>query len=133
MTADSFATLETSIGHQFADRNILHEALSHSSHIDSQQSYERLEFLGDRVLGLLLADHFYAAFPQDNEGALSLRLHGEARMSTLATVAKNLKLADYIKSQSGLDIAVGKLMAYRYFKLCKRVSSHQIMPSPKRP
>ena len=105
MTVDPLATLETSIGHQFADRNILHEALSHSSHVDSQQSYERLEFLGDRVLGLLLADHFYAAFPQDNEGALSLRLHGEARMSTLATVAKKLKLADYIKSQSGLDIA----------------------------
>ena len=97
MTADPLATLETLIGHQFADRNILHEALSHSSHIDSQQSYERLEFLGDRVLGLLLADHFYAAFPQDNEGALSLRLHGEARMSTLATVAKNLQLADFIK------------------------------------
>ena len=47
MTADSLATLETSIGHQFADRNILHEALSHSSHIDSERSYERLEFLGD--------------------------------------------------------------------------------------
>ena len=105
MTADPLAKLETSIGHQFADRNILHEALSHSSCTDSKHSYERLEFLGDRVLGLLLADHFYAAFPQDNEGALSLRLHGEARKSTLTTVAKNLKLADYIKSQSGLDLA----------------------------
>ena len=105
MTIDPLAMLETSIGHQFADRNILHEALSHSSHIESEHSYERLEFLGDRVLGLLLADHFYAAFPQDDEGALSLRLHGEARMSTLAVIAKNLQLADYIKSQSGLDIA----------------------------
>ena len=105
MTVDPLATLETSIGHQFADRKILHEALSHSSHIDFERSYERLEFLGDRVLGLLLADYFYAAFPQDDEGALSLRLHGEARMSTLAIIAKNLQLADYIKSQSGLDIA----------------------------
>ena len=50
MTVDPLATLETSIGHQFADRNILHEALSHSSHIDSKHSYERLEFLGDRVM-----------------------------------------------------------------------------------
>ena len=72
MTVDPLAKLETSIGHQFADRNILHEALSHSSHIDTEHSYERLEFLGDRVLGLLLADHFYAAFPQDDEGALKL-------------------------------------------------------------
>ena len=97
MTVDPLATLETSIGHQFADPNILHEASSHSSHIDSEHSYERLEFLGDRVLGLLLADHFYSAFPQDDEGALSLRLHSEARMSTLAIVAKNLQLANYIK------------------------------------
>ena len=105
MAADPLEKLEQAIGHHFADRDILHEALSHSSHTDSQHSYERLEFLGDRVLGLLLADHFYAAFPLDDEGALSLRLHGEARMSTLADVAKNLHLADYIKSQSGLDIA----------------------------
>ena len=68
-------------------------------------SYERLEFLGDRVLGLLLADHFYVAFPDDDEGTLSLRLHGEARMSTLADVARALSLADYIQSQTGLDIA----------------------------
>ena len=105
MTDDPLATLEKSIGHQFADRNILHEALSHSSYNGSEHSYERLEFLGDRVLGLLLADHFYAAFPQDDEGALSLRLHGEARLSTLATIAKNLQLDDYVKSQRGLYIA----------------------------
>jgi ribonuclease III len=105
MTVDPLATLEKSIGHQFANRSILCEALSHSSHNNSEYSYERLEFLGDRVLGLLLADHFYAAFPQDDEGALSLRLHGEARMSTLANIAKDLQLADHIKSQSGLDIA----------------------------
>ena len=52
-----------------------------------------------------MADHFYRAFPDDDEGALSLRLHGEARMSTLADVARALGLADYIQSQTGLDIA----------------------------
>ena len=55
MTVDPLATLERSIGHQFADRNILQEALSPSSHMKSEHSYERHEFLGDRVLGLLLA------------------------------------------------------------------------------
>jgi len=105
MSADPLEKLEQAIGHQFTDRKILHEALNHSSCTKSSQSYERLEFLGDRVLGLLLADHFFAAFPDDDEGALSLRLHGEARMSTLAEIAKTLHLADYIKSQNGFDIA----------------------------
>ena len=105
MTADPLQTLEKNIGHSFANRGILHQALCHSSYTGAKKSYERLEFLGDRVLGLLLADHFYVAFPDDDEGALSLRLHGEARMSTLADVARALRLADYIQSQTGLDIA----------------------------
>lgn len=105
MTANPLQTLEKNIGHSFADRGILHQALCHSSHSGAKASYERLEFLGDRVLGVLLAHYFYAAFPNDDEGALSLRLHGEARMSTLADVARSLNLADYIQSQTGLDIA----------------------------
>ena len=105
MTGDSLQTLEKNIGHSFANRGILHQALCHSSHAGAETSYERLEFLGDRVLGLLLADYFYAAFPDDDEGSLSLRLHGEARMSTLADVARALSLADFIQSQTGLDIA----------------------------
>ncbi len=105
MAVDPLRNLEKIIGHSFANREILHQALCHSSHSGSKASYERLEFLGDRVLGLLLAQYFYAAFPNDDEGALSLRLHGEARMSTLADVARALSLADYIKSQAGLDIS----------------------------
>ena len=105
MTADPLKTLEKNVGHIFANRNILLQALCHSSYTGAKASYERLEFLGDRVLGLLLADYLYAAFPDDNEGALSLRLHGEARMSTLADIARALRLADYIQSQTGLDIA----------------------------
>ena len=105
MAVDPLQTLEKDIGHSFANRSILHQALSHSSHKGAKASYERLEFLGDRVLGLLLADHLYETFPNDNEGALSLRLHGEARMSTLADVARALRLSDYIQSQTGLNIA----------------------------
>ena len=105
MTADPLQTLEMNIGHSFKNRGILHQALCHSSYSGAKASYERLEFLGDRVLGLLLADYFYVAFPNDDEGALSLRLHGEARMSTLADVARALSLGDYIQSQTGLDIA----------------------------
>ena len=105
MSADPLLRLEKDLGHQFADRSILHEALRHSSQAGKQKSYERLEFLGDRVLGLLLAHYFFEAFPDNDEGELSLRLHGEARMSTLADIARKLRLDDYIQSQTGMDIA----------------------------
>ena len=60
--------------------------------------------MGDRVLGLLLAEFFYTEFPDEDEGALSIRLHSEARMSTLAEIGHNLGLADFIKSQDGLNV-----------------------------
>ena len=105
MISDPLQKLEKDIGHSFANRGLLHEALCHSSCKGATASYERLEFLGDRVLGLLLADYFFKNFPNDNEGMLSRRLHGEARMSTLADVARALRLNDFIQSQLGLDIA----------------------------
>ena len=105
MSADPLIKLEKNLGHHFTDRSILHEALRHSSQAGTKKSYERLEFLGDRVLGLLLAHYLFQTFPSDDEGALSMRLHGEARMSTLALVARKLKLDIYIESQAGLDIA----------------------------
>ena len=105
MISDPLQKLEKDIGHSFANRGLLHEALCHSSCKGATASYERLEFLGDRVLGLLLADYFFKNFPNDNEGMLSRRLHGEARMSTLADVARALRLNDFIQSQLGLDVA----------------------------
>jgi ribonuclease-3 len=105
MSSDAPHELETRIGHKFANSELLMQALKHSSYSDSSQSYERLEFLGDRVLGLLLAEIFYRRFCDENEGELSLRLHAEARMSTLAAVARKLDLANYIKAQNGFDVA----------------------------
>ena len=67
-TDDALAVLETAIGHVFTDRQLLVEALTHASHGPSAASYERLEFLGDRVLGLVLAEHFFSSCPQDDEG-----------------------------------------------------------------
>ena len=112
MSANLLQNLEKDLGHQFADRGILQEALRHSSRAGIKKSYERLEFLGDRVLGLLLAHYFFETFPDEDEGALSLRLHAEARMSALAVVARKLRLDDYIQSQAGLDVAANdSLMA----------------------
>lgn len=102
---DALAVLETAIGHVFTDRQLLVEALTHASHGPSAASYERLEFLGDRVLGLVLAEHYFSSCPQDDEGGLSLRFHAAARQSTLAAIARALDIAAHVRSQSGMNVA----------------------------
>lgn len=101
---EGLATLEATIGYRFATRDLLVEALTHSSAKARGATYERLEFLGDRVLGLVLATHFYTIHPKDDEGGLSLRFHAAARQSTLADVARRLGLARHIRVQSGMDV-----------------------------
>ena len=105
MAVDALTQLEARIGHKFANRTLLTQALTHASYQSNGQSYQRLEFLGDRVLGLLLADHFFLKYPDDNEGRLSLRLHAEAKATRLAIVARELDLASHVQTQSGFDVA----------------------------
>ncbi len=82
------SVLEARIGHSFADPSLLARALTHVSKAAGRTgSYQRLEFLGDRVLGLAIADRLYAAFPQADEGDLSRRLAGLVRRETCAAVA----------------------------------------------
>ncbi|KAB1076037.1 ribonuclease III [Methylobacterium planeticum] len=80
--------LEERIGHSFADPDLLVRALTHVSKAAGRVgSYQRLEFLGDRVLGLAIADLLYASFPDADEGDLSRRLAGLVRRETCAAVA----------------------------------------------
>ncbi|WP_082528789.1 ribonuclease III [Methylobacterium sp. Leaf466] len=82
--------LEARIGHVFTDKTLLVRALTHVSKaggVGRSGSYQRLEFLGDRVLGLATADLLYAAFPAADEGDLSRRLAGLVRRETCAAVA----------------------------------------------
>ncbi|MCJ2073788.1 ribonuclease III [Methylobacterium sp. J-030] len=81
--------LEARIGHSFADQGLLTRALTHTSKAAGRGgSYQRLEFLGDRVLGLAVADRLYAAFPDADEGDLSRRLAALVRRETCAVVAE---------------------------------------------
>jgi ribonuclease-3 len=105
MTQRPLAELEACLGYRFADQSLLQQSLTHASFSGPTASYERLEFLGDRVLGLLLAHYFYENCPDDNEGALSLRLHSEARTATLAMVARKLNIADFLQAQPGMSFA----------------------------
>lgn len=82
------APLEHSVGHKFKDRDLAILALTHVSAANGRhETYQRLEFLGDRVLGLVVAEMLYAAFPMSEEGELSRRLADLVRRESCAEVA----------------------------------------------
>lgn len=92
--------IEQRIGHAFADPSLLATAFTHVSALKSARradSYQRLEFLGDHVLGLIVSDMLYRAFPKADEGELSKRLADLVRREACADVAKSLGLDEAIK------------------------------------
>ncbi len=102
-TDDPVAGLCKAIGHVFAHPELLETALTHASASgdDPSRTYERLEFLGDRVLGLSLADRLMAEFPTEEEGDLARRhAHLVSRVS-LAVLSRGLDLSAAIRMSSG--------------------------------
>lgn len=94
--------LETRIGHRFADQSLLRQALTHASAANSRaQSYERLEFLGDRVLGVGVAHMLIEAYAQESEGMLSRRLAALVRKETCAEVARDWRVGPYMRLGEG--------------------------------
>ncbi|MDF1750512.1 MAG: ribonuclease III [Alphaproteobacteria bacterium] len=93
-----FTALEKRLGHVFSNKRLLDRALTHrSAGSQAEGSYERLEFLGDRVLGLVIADLLLQRFPKDPEGHLSRRFNAMVRKETLADVARDLGLGKEIR------------------------------------
>lgn len=90
---------ERRLGVRFRDAALLEQALTHSS-ARADTDYQRLEFLGDRVLGLVVAEMLYERFPDAPEGELSLRLNGLVNAETLAEVAGTLDLGALIHTGS---------------------------------
>jgi ribonuclease-3 len=89
MAASSIAEwIEQTLEHVPREPALFERALTHSSH--SGDDYERLEFLGDRVLGLVIADWLYALFPHEPEGMLSRRLNILVSRETCAEVGRSL-------------------------------------------
>jgi len=101
---EAAARLEERIGHVFVDRDLLDRALTHASvgEISIRKHHnERLEFLGDRVLGLLAAQALMTAHPDDHEGDLTLRHHALVSGETCARVARRLDLGAALKLGGG--------------------------------
>ena len=106
MIIDKF---EKIINYKFKNESLLFEALTHSSSKtlksnENKKNYERLEFLGDRVLGLVLAEYFFTLFPESNEGFLNDYFQNYANQDFLSQFAKKIRISDFIKTQKGDDL-----------------------------
>jgi ribonuclease-3 len=105
--------LEAAIGYQFKNVSLLQNALAHSSYANeryhnSLMSNERLEFLGDSVLGMLVADHLYRNFPDRPEGELTRMRADMVCEQTLAKVANGLGLGAHLLLGKGEEQGGGR-------------------------
>jgi ribonuclease-3 len=95
MDKATLAWLEESLGRAPSDRALFERALTHASFGEAQ--YERLEFLGDRVLGLAVASWVYELFPDEPEGQLSKRLNALVARETCAEVGRELGIGARVR------------------------------------
>ncbi len=107
--AAALAPLHDALGHRFERADLLAEALTHPSARSrrgaAKRGYERLEFLGDRVLGLIIAELLWRRFPDEAEGALTRRHTSLVRRETLTGVAKEIGLGAHIVVSAGEETA----------------------------
>ena len=100
------------LGHQFEDIELLNLSLTHSSLIGEDKlhtvSNERLEFVGDRVLGLVVSELLLERFPEENEGDLSRRHAALVRMETLGDVATSFNLGKFVHMSRGEELMGGR-------------------------
>ena len=105
--------LEKQINYKFKNIALLEEALTHSSFKKNnlkikKKNYERLEFLGDRVLGLVLSEYVYKAFSTAKEGVLDSYFQKFANQDNLFKYADKINLSSFIKTQKGDNLENNK-------------------------
>lgn len=113
------ARLENIIGHKFKDTSLLERGVTHRSWAyenlpgaseqevrDTQN--ESMEFVGDSVLGLVIAEQLYIAHPKGSEGDLTLMKHHLVSTATLAKLAESLQLGEYIRVGRGEEKTGGR-------------------------
>ena len=89
--------LSQRLGHEFRDPSVLVRALTHGSRASGEGDNQRLEFLGDRVLGLVMAEALLAADPKADEGRIAPRFNALVRRETCAEVARAIDLGAGLK------------------------------------
>jgi ribonuclease-3 len=108
------AALESRLGYRFEDRSILERALTHSSRAHEAGTaggyadYERMEFLGDAILGFIVSERLMQDDPIADEGTLTLRKQGVVSTPALAAVSRRLGLGDALRLGRGEDATGGR-------------------------
>ena len=106
------AALTRLLGHQFRDPGLLEQALTHpSAATGTRPDNQRLEFLGDRVLGLCIAEALLEAFPDAAEGELAPRFNALVRRETLAEIAVDIDLGAHLRLGRSESISGGRRKA----------------------
>jgi ribonuclease-3 len=122
---NALAALQRRIGHDFGDPALLDTALTHGSALEGrvppEASYQRLEFLGDRVLGLIAAEMLVKAFPKAQEGELAQRFSDLVRNETCAEVALDVDLGEAIRLGGGEAQSGGRKKAAILGDVCEAV------------
>ncbi|MEJ8308417.1 ribonuclease III [Agrobacterium larrymoorei] len=111
LQTDEIARLEALIGYEFKEKARLDRALTHASARSAKAgNYERLEFLGDRVLGLCVAELLFSTFRNATEGELSVRLNQLVSADSCAAIADEMGLHLFIRTGSDVKKLTGKAM-----------------------
>lgn len=106
----SFSSLEEKIGYHFRDPSLLRTAMTHASYTNEkgETSYERLEFLGDAVLQIVISRYLFLRFSDIPEGVLTRYRQHLVCESTLARIATSLSLGSYLLLGKGEDAGNGR-------------------------
>lgn len=119
------AELELRIGHEFKDRELLREALTHGSAIDGakskQRSYDRLEFLGDRVLALIVADRLLEHHADEHEGEIAPRFNTLVNKHACADAARAARLGDAVILSSSEEAHGGRAKETILADICESI------------
>jgi ribonuclease-3 len=112
MNASAREQIQESLAYHFSDYIQLNRALTHPSFHNEQEhgdgDYQRLEFLGDAILGMLLAEMLFSRFPEASEGELSRTRAQLAEQSTLAKIARERGVGAYIRVGRGEEQSAGR-------------------------
>ena len=114
---NDFSKLEKQLKVDFKNKNILTQAFCHRSYLNENpdcglENNERLEFLGDAVLELVITEYLYASFPQKSEGELTNWRAALVNAKILAEIAKSLGFNDFILLSRGETKEEGKARQY---------------------
>ncbi|WP_432665135.1 ribonuclease III [Wukongibacter baidiensis] len=113
MNKSNFAEFEEIINYKFKNKEFLYEALTHSSYANEKKfkkcnHNERLEFLGDSILGLVISDYLFINYPDLPEGELTKTRAKIVCETTLSNCAKSINLGEYLMLGKGEDATGGR-------------------------